>query len=114
MSEIKINEIKLNYKIEEEGFPLIFLHGLFDDLDYWIYLDERLSELFKVIKIDLRGHGKSELGNEKLSMELMADDIYKLIKHLGINECYLVGFSLGGCISLCLAEKYLNLLKNLF
>lgn len=113
MSEIEVNGIKLHYEIEGEGFPLILLHGLSDDLNYWMFLPKEYYETFKIIKIDLRGHGKTELGNQELSMELLADDIYKLIQKLEIEECNILGFSLGGCIAISLAEKYPNLIKKL-
>ena len=60
-----MNIMKLNYVVEGKGEPLIFLHGLSDDLRYWEVLTSTLKKKYQVIRLDLRGHGESELGDEE-------------------------------------------------
>ena len=106
MSIIEINSVKLNYKIEGEGFPLVLIHGFSNDLNYWNNLDKSIYENFKVIRMDLRGHGKSDLANNEVSVELLSSDIMKLLEKIDINKFNLIGFSLGGSIAINIAEKY--------
>lgn len=106
MSIIEINSVKLNYKIEGDGFPLVLIHGFSNNLNYWYNLDKSIYENFKVIKMDLRGHGKSDLGNEEVSVELLTSDIMKLLEKLNIDKFNLIGFSLGGSVAINIAEKY--------
>ena len=52
----------LNYVIEGEGKTIVFIHGLSDNLHYWDKLVYRLKKDYKILRFDLRGHGKSDLG----------------------------------------------------
>ncbi|MGN1362294.1 MAG: alpha/beta fold hydrolase [Methanobrevibacter sp.] len=113
MTTININSIKMNYKITGKGFPIVLIHGLSDDLNYWKYLSKYLEKYYKVISMDLRGHGKTDEGKEKYSMDLIKDDVIKLLKKLDINKCHLIGFSLGGQISLKIAVENPEIVSKL-
>lgn len=109
---MKINNIELNYKVKGEGFPIILIHGFSDDLNYWENLDE-LSKYFKLVSLDLRGHGKTEFGSEEISIGLMSDDVYKLAKNLNIDKCHVIGFSLGGNVAIDLTLNHPDLVSKL-
>lgn len=113
MTTININSIKMNYKISGNGFPIVLIHGLSDDLNYWKHLTKYLERYYKVISMDLRGHGKTGEGNEKYTMNLIKDDVIKLLKKLNINKFHLIGFSLGGQISLKIAVENPELVSKL-
>ncbi len=108
----EINSIKIHYKISGEGHPVVLIHGLSDDLKYWKYLNEYLKDYFKVISIDLRGHGKSEEGREDYSIRLFADDIVNLLKELSIAKTHIIGFSLGGHVSLEIISNYPDIVNK--
>ncbi|MBE6491669.1 MAG: alpha/beta fold hydrolase [Methanobrevibacter sp.] len=95
--------MKLNYVVEGKGEPLIFLHGLSDDLRYWEVLTSTLKKKYQVIRIDLRGHGESELGDDEITIDTYADDLKDLLDDLKIDAGNLIGFSLGGrcCNGFC-------------
>ena len=93
---LKLNIMNLNYVVEGKGEPLIFLHGLSDDLKFWEVLTSTLNEKYQVIRMDLRGHGESELGDDEISIATYADDLKNLLDDLQIDAGNLVGFSLGG------------------
>ena len=93
---LKLNIMNLNYVVEGKGEPLIFLHWLSDDLKFWEVLTSTLNEKYQVIRIDLRGHGESELGDDEISIATYADDLKNLLDDLQIDAGNLVGFSLGG------------------
>lgn len=108
----EINSIKLHYKITGKGYPVVLIHGLADDLEYWKYLTGYLKDYFKVISVDLRGHGKSEEGEVEYTTELFADDIVKLLKKINIEKTNIIGFSLGGHVSLKIITKYPEIINK--
>lgn len=113
MTFIGINDIKLNFEIEGSGFPVLLIHGFSDDLHYWDYVTNILKNYFTVIRLDLRGHGKSEIGEKPVDNHLLAQDAIKLLKKLYINKCHIIGFSLGGSIALDIAINNPKLVKSL-
>ncbi len=108
----EINSIKIHYKITGKGYPVVLIHGLSEDLEYWKYLTEYLKDYFKVISVDLRGHGKSEEGEVEYTTELFADDIVNLLKKINIEKTNIIGFSLGGHVSLKINTKYPEIINK--
>lgn len=98
--------MKLNYVCEGEGEAVVLIHGLSDNLNYWEILAGTLKNNFKVIRFDLRGHGKSQLGNDDITVDLYADDLKNILDELNVSKVNLVGFSLGGCVALDFAVRY--------
>lgn len=96
----------MNYEVEGKGEALVFVHGLSNNLLYWEFLANNLKKGFKVIRIDLRGHGESQLGNDKITMDLYADDLNDLLDELNIKKVNLIGFSLGGAVALDFTIKF--------
>lgn len=96
---------------EEHGTPVVLLHGFCEDSSVWQeWLD--LLPHRRFIRIDLPGSGYSELhGN--LTIESMADTVIAVMDHLGVGEFHLVGHSMGGYVSLALAEKHPQRLSSL-
>lgn len=113
MTKTKINSININYKIEGEGFPIVFIHGLSDNLNFWKPLTEKLKNQYQIISLDLRGHGESDKGDKKTTIELYQEDIYELLKQLKVEKTAIVGLSLGGNIALEFAVKHPEMTSNL-
>ena len=89
-----------------DGQPLVMLHGGLgssEDLDGLLGF---VPDLFKVIRIDLRGHGRSTLGELSLSYTRYQQDIEAILDHLQIYKFHLFGFSDGGTIGYRLAALY--------
>ena len=103
---LKLNIMKLNYVVEGKGEPLIFLHGLSDNLRYWEVLTSTLRKKYQVIRIDLRGHGESELGDDEITIDTYADDLKNLLDNLKMDAGNLIGFSLGGVVAMDFAIRY--------
>ena len=59
----------MNYKLEGSGETLVFIHGLSDNLLYWEFLANHLKGNYQILRIDLRGHGGSELGNDEITID---------------------------------------------
>ncbi len=108
-----IRDININYEIIGEGQPLLFIHGLGSSLRDWEEQIPVFSKNFKVITLDLRGHGLTDKPKGPYSIAMFADDIAELIKSLKIGEVYVVGISLGGAIGFNLAIEHPNIVKTL-
>lgn len=104
--------MKCNYIFEGDGEKtIVFIHGLSDSLEYWARISSQLSEEYKILRYDLRGHGKTEFSG--FTMDDLADDLYELMQSLNIEKASLIGLSLGGNVALKFAVKYPNLAENL-
>jgi 3-oxoadipate enol-lactonase len=103
---IEFNGIVLAYEDQGSGQPLVLLHGLCGSSAYWEKVLPSLSEQYRVIAPDLRGHGQSGISDEPYPMELMAHDIAELLEKLHIPQAILFGHSLGGYVTLAFAEQY--------
>lgn len=101
-----VNDIKICYKIQGEGFPLVFLHGFGSKKESFMAQIPELSKHFKVIVFDMRGAGKSSRPNYHYTMDMFADDVKGLMDYLKINNAHLIGFSLGGIIAQKFVLKY--------
>ncbi len=102
----------LNHKTYGEGPALVVLHGLFGNLDNWQTLARKWAEHYRVVLLDLRNHGRSPHA-EEMTYPLMAQDIAETLEHLGIDECYLLGHSMGGKAAMQAALTYPALVTKL-
>jgi len=86
-----------------EGEALVLLHGNGEDHSCFDGQLPALSERYRCIAIDSRGHGNSSHGSERLSLKLMAGDVLRVMDELGLKKAHILGFSDGGNIALHLA-----------
>src|ERR1043166_5549095 len=84
--------------------PLVLLHGYPFDHTMWDKVVALLD--CPVIAPDLRGFGKTPPGNEEPSLDLMADDVSRLLDGQQVQRAIMVGFSMGGYAALSFAERY--------
>lgn len=103
---------KLHYRITGEGTVIVLLHGFLESGEIWKSFTRRLSKTFKVITIDLPGHGLSENLNGMVTMDVMAEAVHAVLKSTGVSKCLMVGHSMGGYVTLTFAEKYPRMLKG--
>lgn len=96
----------MNFKVEGNGRPLVFIHGLSDSLLYWEFLASHLKRDYQIIRMDLRGHGESYLGNDEVNIDLYVSDLKNLLDDLNLDKVDLIGFSLGGAVALDFSLKY--------
>ncbi|WP_407401997.1 alpha/beta fold hydrolase [Chryseobacterium sp.] len=104
----------LNFEIKGEGKEiLVLLHGFMENNTIWNDMEKFLSKDFKLLKIDLPGHGKSVTIAEVQTMELMAGEVKKVIDENHFTKIHLLGHSMGGYVSLAFAEAYPEYLKSM-
>lgn len=102
----------IHYTDRGKGEALILIHGYLETSAVWDDFAGRLAERFRVIAVDLPGHGKSDLSDETLTMEYMAGSIKDLIGHLGLKKVFMTGHSLGGYVTLAFLDLWPELLKG--
>jgi pimeloyl-ACP methyl ester carboxylesterase len=93
----------LNYVLEGAGPPVVLIHGVGADLGSWDEVAKRLRERWSLLRMDLRGHGRSPLIREEWSIEKFASDIVDTMDAVGWSQAHVVGFSLGGLIAQSIA-----------
>lgn len=91
----------LNHVLEGAGPPLLLLHSTAADARQWHPQVHDLRQDHMVLAPDLRGYGRSPLTSAPFSH---ADDVVRLLDHLGIDRCAVVGSSGGGAVALQVAS----------
>ena len=85
--------------------PIVLIHGFPFSHEMWDPQIEVLQKRFRVIAYDLRGHGKSGVGDGQYTLEFFVDDLLGLLDHLKIERAVLCGLSMGGYIALRTVER---------
>ena len=112
-SYASVNGLNMYYEIHGTGRPLILLHGgvaaseMFDPLMSILAVDRQ------VITVHLQAHGRTTDIDRPLRFELMADDIAALMKHLVIEKADIMGYSLGGGVTLQTAIRHPDVIRKL-
>ena len=102
----------LNAKTFGNGPALVILHGLFGMLDNWQTLARKLADTHHVVLLDLRNHGRS-FHTDEMNYTVMAEDVAATLEDMGIDECVLLGHSMGGKVAMQVALNYLDLVRKL-
>jgi len=108
---ISYREKRIDYEVYGAGRPIIFIHGFGEDGTVWSNQIEFLKNKFQLIIPYLPGTGQSEIIQD-MSIEGLAEVIHAIIHEENIDTCIVIGHSMGGYITLALAEKYWNHLKG--
>lgn len=103
---------KISFADQGAGNTLVLLHGFLENKSIWDYFSRKLSEDYRVITIDLPGFGGSECLGRIHLMDQMANAINKVLQHLDIKACLMIGHSMGGYVTLAYAAKYPGKLKG--
>src|SRR5215469_6704153 len=108
-----INGLNLYYEIHGSGQPLVLLPGGFMTVEAMGALVPQLAATRRVIGVELQGHGHTGDIERPLRYETMADDIATLIRHLGLEQADLFGYSLGGGVALQTAIRHPEVVRKL-
>lgn len=89
------------------GPTILLLHGftVSSDLNWWAAY-EPLREIGRVIAVDHRGHGRGIRSEQPFTLEAAADDAAGLLEALGVDSAIVVGYSMGGPISMLLWRRH--------
>jgi pimeloyl-ACP methyl ester carboxylesterase len=103
---IELNGASLYYRDQGHGTPLVLLHGGLLTSTEWEPVARELTDGFRVITPDSRGHGRSTNPNGELSYAAIADDVAALLAALGLRRPVVGGWSDGGQVALELAVRH--------
>jgi 3-oxoadipate enol-lactonase len=107
------NGIMMNYEMKGQGPDLILIHGAGDNLNMWYHQVPVFSKQYRVITYDVRGSGNTDSPEGEYSLSLFAEDVYELMKTIGVAQGCFLGYSMGGRIALELAVKHPSMVKGL-
>lgn len=93
-------DIKLHYREQGSGEPLILLHGNGESHEYFGHQMDAFSRHYRVLALDTRGHGASPRGEAPFSIRQFADDLWAFMEEEGIEKAHILGFSDGGNIAM--------------
>jgi pimeloyl-ACP methyl ester carboxylesterase len=111
----KLRHARLHYVDQGQGPVIVLVHGLAGNLHNFTYgVSKPLSENYRVISVDRPGCGYSTRDSQAdASLEAQADTLIELLDFLHIESAVFVGHSLGGAISLAVAQRHPTRVKAL-
>jgi 3-oxoadipate enol-lactonase len=96
----------LNHVVDGRGRPILLLHPVGLDLSFLQPLAEELATRYRVMRMDLRGHGESATIPLAQGLDDYADDVHETLAAVGFPPCAVVGFSFGGMVAQTLALRH--------
>jgi pimeloyl-ACP methyl ester carboxylesterase len=103
---ISVDGISIAYEVRGEGEPaLVFIHGWCCDRSYWEEQLPHFAEKYKVVAIDLAGHGESGLDRKEWTMGAFGEDVVAVVNKLNLDQVVLIGHSMGGLVILEAARR---------
>ncbi|TAE17418.1 MAG: alpha/beta hydrolase [Bacteroidetes bacterium] len=111
---VQADDAKIYYEVYGNGQPIVLLHGgLFGSIMEYADLIDKLKSNYQVIAIATRGHGKSEIGREPLTLLQRANDALAVINAVTKDSVTVIGFSDGGYSAYNLAALYPKKVKKM-
>jgi 3-oxoadipate enol-lactonase len=103
-----INNTGIAYDDHGAGQPILFLHAFPLNRSMWkSQIDALLKEQrYRLVSLDWRGFGESDIGSGVSTMEQLADDVAGLMDTLGMHNAILCGLSMGGYVAFAFLRKY--------
>ncbi len=104
------NGARLHYIVEGEGQPVVLIHGLHSSIRMNWQMSgvvDALSKNYQVIALDMPGHGESDKPTTEAAYGTeMVEDVVRLLDHLKIKKAHIIGYSMGGMITMKLLAKH--------
>ena len=111
----RLNSVQIAYDDHGAGLPVLFLHAFPLNRRMWQGEMEGLLRegRYRLVALDWRGFGESEIDREILTMETLADDVAALMDWLGMEGAVLCGLSMGGYVAFAFLRKYPQRVRGL-
>ena len=104
--------MKLFYRVQGKGQPIIIIHGIFGSSDNWLSITKKLSVNHQLYLVDLRNHGNSPK-SDIFTYESMSDDLLEFINDHSIQDPIIIGHSMGGKVAMHFSLHHPDKLKKL-
>lgn len=88
--------------------PLVFLHGLSQQGDFWLPVIDELGSRYSTLTVDLRGHGESRNMEPDYRIATISQDCFDLMDEVGMNSACVIGHSWGASVALNIAAQGLQ------
>ena len=105
MPTFSSNGVDIHYQVAGEGYPLVWSHEFAGDITSWEPQVNFFSRRYRVITYCHRGYPPSGVPDDPAaySQDHQVEDLYRLLQHLGIQQAYIGGLSMGGTVTLSFA-----------
>ena len=113
MKTTHFKNTSISYTDQGKGTAIVLLHGFLENKKMWDAFIPEWSKKFRIITIDLLGHGETGCMGYVHSMENNADVVHEVLAELRLRKAILVGHSMGGYVALAFAELYPDVVKGL-
>jgi pimeloyl-ACP methyl ester carboxylesterase len=113
LKQLHYKNIEISYSETGKGTALVLLHGFLENSTMWDFFVAEYSKKYRVITIDLLGHGQTGCLGYVHTMEDMADAVQAVLAELRIRKAILMGHSMGGYVALAFSELYGDMVKGL-
>ena len=97
--------VEIGWESVGEGLPLVLIHGVTQTRRFWDPIATALGKQFRVLRLDLRGHGESGRATD-YSYRAMTQDVAAVVDAAGVSEPVVVGHSLGGLVATTYASEH--------
>jgi 3-oxoadipate enol-lactonase len=106
MPYAKVNDARLYYEVQGKGPTVLLLHPVGLDLTCWESQVGALLPSFRVLRVDLRGHGRSVAPPPPYSLSGSAADVHSLLLQLQVAPAHVIGLSFGGMVAQLVALEH--------
>jgi pimeloyl-ACP methyl ester carboxylesterase len=103
---------RIHYLDRGSGETIVLLHGYLENSVVWGGFASRLAEGYRVIAVDLPGHGGSASRGEEQTMDILAEAVHELLQEAGAGRVFMVGHSMGGYVALTFARLFPEMLSG--
>jgi pimeloyl-ACP methyl ester carboxylesterase len=110
---VEANGVSYYYEISGEGEPLLLLHGGLGSTNVFRPIQPEHTKHRQVIAVDLLGHGRTELGDRRIVLTEIADDVAVVLRELGYSQVDVFGYSFGGATGFQLAVRHPEMVRRL-
>jgi len=98
--------VMIHYEVSGDGEPtLVFVHGWSCDRSYWKNQVDEFDDTYRVISVDLGGHGTSGLGREDWTLDAFGTDVVSVVNKINPDKVILIGHSMGGGVIIHAAHQ---------
>lgn len=103
----------VSFNEEGKGTAVVLLHGFLENKQMWKSVSKELSKKYRVISIDLLGHGNTDNKSYIHTMEQQAEMVKFVLNSLKLRRYFLIGHSMGGYVALAFAHLYPKNVKGI-
>jgi pimeloyl-ACP methyl ester carboxylesterase len=113
LKQLNYKNIQISYTDAGRGTAIVLLHGFLENSTMWNFFVAEYTKRYRVITIDLLGHGQTGCLGYVHTMEDMADAVQAVLAEIRIRKAIIMGHSMGGYVALAFAELYPDVVKGI-